>query len=337
LATVAFITESEAKHRMPYAEAIRDVARIEAAHVVDDGDDGLLGVIGSKLVGRHTSVDGLLATVRPDMAIVSLVASNSPPAIEALLDAGLPSMAEKPACVDPEDFAPLARLADEKGVPLMLALANRMRPDMSDARRIIAEGGIGELYAVRAAQVADQTRIQELTEPDWTFERARGGGGHLVWLGIHFVDVIRYVTGRDIEQVQALTGVVGGAPIDVEDLALVNMRLSGGALVSLFSGYVMEENGHQGLTIYGSRGWLQTDAAASPKLMWCSGRGDDAKVRRTLYEDRGAPYTSWVALTLRAGLGEVEPPLSAADGLAALRAVHAAYASAAHGRPESVA
>ena len=55
MATVAFITESEAKHRMPYAEAIRDVARIEAAHVVDDGDDGLLGVIGSKLVGRHTS------------------------------------------------------------------------------------------------------------------------------------------------------------------------------------------------------------------------------------------------------------------------------------------
>ena len=181
------------------------------------------------------------------MAIVSLVASNSPPAIEALLEAGIPIMAEKPACVDPEDFAPLARLADEKGVPLMLALANRMRPDMGDARRIIAEGGIGELYAVRAVQVADQTRIQELTEPDWTFERARGGGGHLVWLGIHFVDLIRYVTGCDIEQVQALTGVVGGAPIDVEDLALVNMRLSGGALVSLFSGYLMEEKGHQGL------------------------------------------------------------------------------------------
>ena len=73
MATVAFITESEAKHRMPYAEAIRDVARIEAAHVVDDGDDGLLGVVGSKLVGRHTTVEGLLAAARPDMAIVSLV------------------------------------------------------------------------------------------------------------------------------------------------------------------------------------------------------------------------------------------------------------------------
>jgi len=103
LATVAFITESEAKHRMPYAEAIRDVARIEAAHVVDDGDDGLLGVIGSKLVGRHTSVEGLLATVRPDMAIVSLVASNSRPGNEALLEAGVPLMAEMRACVAPED------------------------------------------------------------------------------------------------------------------------------------------------------------------------------------------------------------------------------------------
>ena len=162
MATIAFITESEAKHRKPYAEAIGDLERIEAAHVVDDGADGVLGLIGSKLMGRHATVDDLLAAVRPDMAIVSLVAANSPPVIEALLNAGVPIMAEKPACVHPDDFAPLARLADDKGVPLMLALANRMRPDMNDARRIIAEGGIGELYAVRAVQVADQTRIQEL-------------------------------------------------------------------------------------------------------------------------------------------------------------------------------
>ena len=337
MATIAFITESEAKHRKPYAEAIGDLERIEAAHVVDDGADGVLGLIGSKLMGRHATVDDLLAAVRPDMAIVSLVAANSPPVIEALLNAGVPIMAEKPACVHPDDFAPLARLADDKGVPLMLALANRMRPDMNDARRIIAEGGIGELYAVRAVQVADQTRIQELDAPDWTFERDQAGGGHLVWLGIHFVDVIRYVTGRDIDQVQALTGVVGGAPIDVEDLALVNMRLAGGAMASLFSGYLMEEKGHQGLTIYGSRGWLQTDAAAAPRLVWCTGRGEGARVRRTLYEERGAPYTAWVAETLRACLGEIDPPLSATDGLAALRVVHAAYASAAHGRPEMVA
>ncbi len=337
MATVAFITESEAKHRKPYAEAIGDLERIEAAHVVDDGADGVLGLIGSKLMGRHATVDDLLAAVRPDMAIVSLVAANSPPVIEALLNAGVPIMAEKPACVHPDDFAPLARLADDKGVPLMLALANRMRPDMNDARRIIAEGGIGELYAVRAVQVADQTRIQELDAPDWTFERDQAGGGHLVWLGIHFVDVIRYVTGRDVDQVQALTGVVGGAPIDVEDLALVNMQLAGGAMASLFSGYLMEEKGHQGLTIYGSRGWIQTDAAAAPRLVWCTGRGEGARVRRTLYEERGAPYTAWVAETLRACLGEIDPPLSAADGLAALRIVHAAYASAAHGRPETVA
>ena len=337
MATIAFITESEAKHRNPYAEAIGDLERIEAAHVVDDGADGVLGLIGSKLMGRHATVDDLLAAVRPDMAIVSLVAANSPPVIEALLNAGVPIMAEKPACVHPDDFAPLARLADDKGVPLMLALANRMRPDMNDARRIIAEGGIGELYAVRAVQVADQTRIQELDAPDWTFERDQAGGGHLVWLGIHFVDVIRYVTGRDVDQVQALTGVVGGAPIDVEDLALVNMQLAGGAMASLFSGYLMEEKGHQGLTIYGSRGWIQTDAAAAPRLVWCTGRGEGARVRRTLYEERGAPYTAWVAETLRACLGEIDPPLSATDGLAALRIVHAAYASAAHGRPEMVA
>jgi len=357
LASIALISEPEAKHRRPYAEAIRDISKIDSAHVVDlkispaakpnaigKGEvpvstEGLLDLIGDKLSGAYDSVEDMLTTVRPEMAIVTMVAVNAPPVIKTLLNAGVPVMAEKPACIDPVDFEPLVRLADEKGVPLMLALANRRRPDYDDAHRIVTAGGIGDLYAVQAHVVADQARIhRQLDEPDWTFQQARAGGGHLVWLGIHYIDVIRYITGLEIEQVQAMSGVVGGTSIDVEDLALVNMRLSGGVMASLFSGYLTEGDGHGGITAYGSRGWLRVSESDANALEWVSSRREmyASHTRRSEYVERGGGYTVWVEETLRACLGEIELPITAADSLTALRVVHAAYRSAESGKSESI-
>ncbi len=74
------------------------------------------------------------------------------------------------------------------------------------------------------------------------------------------------------------------------------------------------------------------------RLGSCGARaaGDDAGAADAL-RGSGRALHRWVSETLRACLGEIEPPLSAADGLAALRVVHAAYASAAHGSLETVA
>ena len=139
-----------------------------------------------------------------------------------------------------------------------------------DAQRIIAEGGIGSLYAVQASQVSDQARIPgKVATNDWTFRKALAGGGHLTWLGIHALDLIRYLTGAEIEAVQAMAPVVGGQPIDVEDLALVNFRFAGGAHGSLFSGYLMEQKqGHATITVYGDAGWLRINVAEQGRLEW---------------------------------------------------------------------
>ena len=117
----------------------------------------------------------------------------------------------------------------------MMALCNRIAPWATDARRIVREGGIGTLYAARALALADQTRIWQERTRDWTFRRADVGGGHLIWLGIHWLDLLLSIAGEGVAAVQALTGNVGGAPIDVEDLATVTFRYTSGAQGSLLS------------------------------------------------------------------------------------------------------
>ena len=158
--------------------------------------------IGIKAGGTHTSVDSLLAGGKPDMAIVTMIAAHAPDVIRPLLEAGVHVMAEKPGCVNVGQFEELASLADANGAHLMLALSNRNSPSVADARRIIQNNGIGDLYAVRAVQVDDQTRIQRrLDDPDWTFQKKLAGGGHLSWLGIHRLDMLSYLVGEDIVEV----------------------------------------------------------------------------------------------------------------------------------------
>ncbi len=140
------------------------------------------GVIGPKATSAFASVDALVADAPPDLAIVTMIAAHAPPVIRALLESGIHVMAEKPACVRPEDFAELVQRAVANDRHLMLALADRLRADVLDARRIVQSGGIGSLYAVQVTQVDDQARIQaRLRDPDWTFQRELAGGGHLAW------------------------------------------------------------------------------------------------------------------------------------------------------------
>ena len=337
MARIAFVTEDKANHRRSYQEASRDLETVDAVALVDSTGATLeesRTTIGAKVVSEHASIGEMLKAGKPDLALVTMIAAHAPPVIQELLEAGVPVMVEKPACTNPDQFAPLAAIAQKRGIPLMLALANRTRPDVMDARRIISEGGIGTLYAVQGMQVDDQTRIQKRkADPDWTLRKQLAGGGHLAWLGIHALDLILHLTGEQVEEVQAMAAVVGGAPIDVEDLALVNMRLRGGARGALFSGYLMDRKGHSNITVYGSEGWVRINPAEQGTLEWrTTGQSNNgAPDRITRYPERGGGYTVWVDAVVRACLGERPVPLTPQESLHVLQVVHAAYESSSSG------
>lgn len=114
MATVAFVTERGTAHQASYRQALDDVAAIDRALLLYPGGatfDESRRVCGAKVQAAETSVEALLRHGAPDMAIVSMIAANAPAVIEPLLDAGVHVMAEKPACVHPDQFERLAQTA----------------------------------------------------------------------------------------------------------------------------------------------------------------------------------------------------------------------------------
>lgn len=338
---VALLTHGGGAHVSAYLAAL--AATDECSSVVLADPDGRWNtdasrVLGSKLTRVSKDYREVLAVEKPAMALVTMEAGLAPPVIDAALDAGCHVFAEKPACIRSEDFEPLVTKADRQHRYLMLALANRLNPEIVAARRLIESGKIGKLYGVDMHLIADQTR---LTRPayhkQWFAQKERSGGGHLIWLGIHWLDLAMHLTDTSISQVAGFTANVGGQPIDIEDSATAALQFDNGMLGTVTSGYYLDRGYHSHIKIWGSHGWLHIEPMKAQALEWYSTKEPNAREIQTWNgskEPRG--YTPFVQAAVKACADMSDPPISSDHSLRALKTVFAIYTAAESGRSVSV-
>jgi UDP-N-acetyl-2-amino-2-deoxyglucuronate dehydrogenase len=337
---VAVITEAGGAHLDSYFPALAAAKEAESVVLADaSGASEPLArkILGDKLRHVYRDRDELLNAERPGMALVSMEAVHAPPAIQAALAAGWHVLAEKPACLRAEDFAPLVRLAQSKHLHLMLALANRISPPIVAARKLLQSGEIGKLYGMELHLIADQTRLQQPAYRNrWVAQKDRAGGGHLAWLGIHWLDLAMYMTAAKIVEVAGFVGNVGGQPLDVEDSAAMTLRLDNGILGTLTSGYYVDKGYHMHLKFWGSQGWIEMDPRGSIPFTWYNSKMPDAKPQSYSGPTQPTGYTPFVEDALRACAGLQEPPVTAEESLYVLQTLYACYQAAATGRTQHV-
>ena len=333
---VAFLTHAEGAHMGADLGALAAASDCDEVVLADPSGrwvDDAKKALGDKLTKTYTDHAKLLAVEPPKLCMVSMEAKHAPPVIEACLESGAHVFSEKPACVSLDQFERLAQIADSKHLHLMLALANRSNPETIAARRMIRKGRIGKILSIDMHIVADQTR---LTRPayhkTWYADKTRAGGGHLIWLGIHWLDLAMHLTGTAITQTTGAIGNVGGQPINTEDSAVATLQFSNGTLGTLNSGYYRDTSYHTQIRIWGSKGWINLDSIGSPKMTWYETEGPMAKQIQTFEEStdpRG--YSPFVARAISAIAKETTPPISTQDSLNALRVVFGIYAAAESG------
>ena len=342
---VAVVTGADGAHLSAYFPALAETA--EAAPVVLSDPSGesfaaAQKALGGKLTATYKNLDEMLAKEKPELALVTMEAVQAPPAIDAALDAGCHVLAEKPACVRAEDFEKLSAKAKQKDRLLVLALANRLNPEVRTARWLIESGKIGKIFGMEVHLIADQTR---LTRPayhnTWRAQTARGGGGHLIWLGIHWLDLAKYISGSRITDVSGFSGVVGGQPLDTEDSAAIAMRFDNGTFGTMTSGYYLDRGYHSNLKIWGSKGWLEIQrhngSTRNFPLEWYSTEAANPQVHRVRRPDVVTGYTPFVQAIVRAGAGLAPAPLDSEDSLYVLKTIFACYKAAETGQRQSVA
>ena len=120
-------------------------------------------------------------------------------AIIKALRAGKHVIADKPICTCLEEYEEIARLTKEKGLKVACMLDLRYMPSARAAAELLQSGRLGE---VRSISFTGQHCLDYTHRPKWYFEKGMHGGT-LNDLAIHGVDLISFLTGYRMREVNA--------------------------------------------------------------------------------------------------------------------------------------
>jgi predicted dehydrogenase len=245
---VAVITEPTAWHLGALIDALhnQEVGQVAVGDVTGGTFDEVRQGGAGKVAATYTDLDELYRDFQPQVALITMEPWRMPPVITQALEAGAHVFHEKPGYVDLDDYRAIYRLAKSRGLHLAIAYISRAYPIVQEARRLIAEGFLGDLLSFQAWFVADQERtIQhpaaryeyDVAAGGWFFSKELGGGGHLTILGCHYLDLLCYFLDDRVVEVAALVGQQNPEEIEVEDTACLALRFSSGVLGTLHAGY----------------------------------------------------------------------------------------------------
>jgi predicted dehydrogenase len=113
---------------------------------------------------------------------------------------------EKPLGALPEDTVAIARSADEAGVRTIVGLNYRNPPAVQHARRLLADGALGEPNHFRMQFVASYS-ANPRGALSWRFSRELSGHGILSDLGSHAIDLAQFLLGP-IARVSAISAIL---------------------------------------------------------------------------------------------------------------------------------
>jgi myo-inositol 2-dehydrogenase/D-chiro-inositol 1-dehydrogenase len=259
----------------------------------------------------------------------------------AAAEAGKHVLLEKPPALSLDGWDRLADVVAAAGVVLMIALNMRWHRSFRAVRELIRGGAIGRVQGVRS--VLANNVLDRSDRAEWSSRRGQGGGA-LLEMGVHHLDLFRFLLDEDIGEVFA--------HIDGDDDTLaVSARMRSGIPVSaLFAQRTAQVNE---VEVYGDRGWVKADPHSAPRCrdltdkQWTIG-SRMASVRATMSlqhalrtRREGGFYVSsfvdeWRHF-LDAVRNGVEVDVGIDSGRRLLQATLATAASASEGRPVSCA
>lgn len=280
----------------------------------------------------------------PDVELVSLCTPDHthPEAAEKVLAAGKHLLVEKPVAVHRQGtdrFETAIRRYDPEGRRFIaVGYEFRINPAMAAVRDAVEKGTIGDPVALSISHTRTPFRRDKIG--GWIQTKALTGG-LLVEETSHWLDLARFLVGREPETVHAVKNGSIHPDFDFEDVAYVNGTYAGGGIFSIghaltgvdFS-FVLQVHGTQGslfLTLKEEKQSLYDGGATDWRGFLVSSplNGDpgDAETRRWDAEatepENIADYAGLCARALRfgkgpRGLGETERGLASEDDFAAI-------------------
>ncbi|WP_274654760.1 Gfo/Idh/MocA family protein [Paenibacillus humicola] len=296
----------------------------------------------------HVYTDYRELLARTDLDGVSVCTWNNTHAeiSIAALEAGKHVLCEKPLCKTVADALRVEETVRRTGKVLQVGVVRRYAAGTDIVRRFAEAGELGEIYYAKASC------LRRLGNPGgWFSDIERSGGGPLIDLGVHIIDLCWYLMGRP--KVKSVSGNTyrklgnrsnvenlsfykasdyDASKNDVEDLANALIRFENGSSLMVDVSFTLHAKQDEiSVKLYGDKGGVEIE----PELHVVSEKHDTI-VNMTPQTDHkafhfGDSFFRETAHFARCCRGEAETLSPVEDGVEIIKLLSAIYESAAKG------
>ncbi|NDU75474.1 Gfo/Idh/MocA family oxidoreductase [Actinomadura sp. DSM 109109] len=182
-----------------HAAALRGLTEVESV-VIADADAGRARDLAARLGGGSEQVTALetvdaLFSAGLDGLVVAAATDAHADLVERAVTARTPVFCEKPLASDLDGTFQIVAAAAGAGVPVQVGFQRRFDAGNAAAREALASGRLGWLHTVRSCSFDPAPPPAEYVPTS---------GGLFRDCMIHDLDLIRFVTGREVVRVMAL-------------------------------------------------------------------------------------------------------------------------------------
>lgn len=206
---------------------------------------------------------------REKLDVVGVCNANSHHAgtILEALGRGLHVIAEKPIATEESDLEKVRLAVSKSKGKFTSILPMRFSPAYLALKEIVASGELGEII-----QLDSQKSYKTSGDrPAWFYKRATYGGT-MAWIGIHMIDLMIHITGRDFVEAFGYQNHIGFPETgDTENITATVFRMDNGGVALLRMDYLRPQtaktHGDDRLRIAGTKGIAEYMEATGVTVM----------------------------------------------------------------------
>ena len=294
----------------------------------------------TKNAKEYADAEALIAD--KDIEVVSICLPNHLhlPVTLAALKAGKHVVCETPPALNAGEARKIAAAAGKAGRTLVYAMQRRFGGNEQAARQALDKGYAGNPIHARASW----TRTRGVPSgTGWYADRAKSGGGVMLDLGLHMLDLAWSLLGHPKPVTAFATfppSPTGGptAADAVEEAGFVLLKFEGGKSLELAASWSLNQPPHQqGATccVYGDSGAVEVYRAGGPALYRSFGPTGESK-ESALKLPRLTHHAALMRHVRECLLGKATPAIGPEHGVTLMQMTDAIYKSASTGRSADV-
>ena len=241
------------RHLTAFREHRDRVQLMAVCDVVEDAARDYAGRAGIDAV--YLDVDEMLREADIDAVDICTTHDTHAPLTVAAARAGKHVIVEKAMAHTLQGCRDMIAATDEAGVHLMIAQHLRYSPEARAAKRLIEDGKLGEIHAVRTHLMGGGNR--RVRPGHWMDDRMRGGGMLMV-TSVHHLDLLRFYVGNVKRVTAVCRSLAPHMQNGAEDLVAATLEFDNGAIGDVFGvGSSLAPEG-RGYILFGSKGTLHS-------------------------------------------------------------------------------